>query len=179
VSGPLPHASPLVEFRDVNLQRVHVFVDGDVLLGDSTGGGAIVSGMRVPNTAALEYPYWPPSSPTQWPCIGKVNTYGCSSSADLPGSPPIQLLGFLGVNGTLSVANSTAAKWTIDGAVAVGNRSQPAGSKGDLNFAGSAGSLTIYYDDEVNHSIHVTPAASSGTSPIALMTDSLRDIPAK
>jgi len=51
------------------------------------------------------------------------------------------------------------------GALLVGDMQAPIGTSGTLNIPGPGGpanaSLSLFYDDSINHSIHVSPISSA------------------
>lgn len=127
-------------------------VTGNLILDDSNQG-QILSDLRVPPTARQEYPFL-----SDFPCSSSVGAT-CSSDStdwDLPHGGNVDFRGFLYVKGNLIVR---AADWVLAGAVRV---------DGQLIIQ-PRGSLTILYDDEINHSIKATP--------FELQIDSLQNVP--
>src|SRR6185437_8483699 len=138
-----------------------VIVSGNLTLGPNTT--TVPGAVRVPPTAALEYPYATTTS-NPMPCQSSIGAT-CNPTF-VPGG--VQMKGFLFVAGDLIVSNS----WTIDGAVMVGDLSASP-PRGALKIA--AGALfTVLYDDTYNRNIVVNPIYTTGT--IDLQMDVLRDV---
>jgi hypothetical protein len=161
-SGAVIYVDGAAEFDQIVMDNVTFIITGSLSINDSSGGGPIP--LVVPSSASLEYPY----SPASQPCQG-LST--CLS----PGN--VQFRGFLYVKGNIFV---NTVGWTMAGALMVGDVQAPTGTSGMLVIPGNSvpsnASLTLYYDDAVNHDILVKPAP--GTGQIKIVPDSIRDVPA-
>jgi hypothetical protein len=142
-----------------------------VIIGDLTlrnsGNSSVPLNLRVPPTAANEYPYysvaqtsWPSSG---WPCKGQLGGTCGSNTTGLGlndtnglgsggGSGKVNFRGFLYVTGNLNVQSPG---WLISGAVRVGG--QLNAPSNNVQGVPNSPSLTILYDDQVNHNISVNP----------------------
>jgi hypothetical protein len=144
--------------------------NADLKTGPIPGGAFIVTGnltltsppwtstipaVRVPPTALLDYPYGLPTLiPAPYPvsCVAPTLQPTCSI-------PHVDFRGFLYVQGNLTV--TAGNHWVIDGVLRV---------DGALEIDANA-SLTVYYDDEINHQI--------GVSAFSLQTDSQNEVSAQ
>jgi hypothetical protein len=142
--------------------RGGVVVTGNLELADNTSGGSalgLAGSLRVPPYALIEYPY----DTTRAPCIDSQHVPpagggSCSSTQAIATSGKFQYRGFLYVKGDLIV--KTGTNWVLVGAVRVDGR---------LIVEPNA-TLTLYYDDLINHSIQ--------TQSSELQIDNIRDISA-
>lgn len=147
-------------FVDLNLDFSSgaFIVNGNLILdGVTTGAGSVLT-LNVPPQASLEYAYWPASPP--WPCQYAGPT--CASNVVGGGSGRIHFRGFLRVTGNVYVVGNG---WQVAGSMLVGDYSTQDGRL----IVNSGGSLTIYYDDQVNRLIE--------TNPLQLQVDSMRAAP--
>ncbi len=150
------------EFSDVTLDNVNVVITGALEVTGAAHGTQPT--LRVPWSADAEYPY----AIASWPCFGQAT---CSYINVFPGD--VQFRGFLYVKGFMTVSNSTS--WKLSGALWVGDPLARLGSSGRL-IVYSGSTLTVAYDDRINHAILVNPL--TGTV-IKLVPDKLLDVPAR
>jgi hypothetical protein len=173
------HADNTVIFIDGNAEFDDVFFDlkhggGMIITGNlklnSPGNSGVPLSVRVPPNAASEYPYFESGSTgwpsTGWPCKSSVGSACNSASTGLGsnatnglgsggGNGKVFFRGFLYVQGRLIVNPANTGGWLIDGAVRVdGPIVAPAIT---ANGVANAPSLTILYDDEINHAISAFP----------------------
>jgi hypothetical protein len=138
-------------------------VDGDLTLGPK-GSHGIPLNVRLPQTAALEYPYYSSTSgwPTAgWPCKSIADTKATYCASVLTGlgtndnnglgngggDGRVDFRGFLYVKGDMRVLGPG---WLLAGSVRVdGTLFAP--------LIGGRPTLTILYDDEINHATSVNP----------------------
>jgi hypothetical protein len=160
--GQILYIDGNAEFDKIAMDGASVLVLGQMTLADSSGGNILT--LNVPQTAPLEYPHFP-SNPTSWPC--QVNPVPLGYTCTSPGK--VQFRGFLYVEGQLLV---NAPDWTMAGALWVGKLQAPYQTSLSLTIPSGNG-LTLYYDDQINHSLHFNPV---GATAIKLVPDFQQDI---
>ncbi len=153
------------QFNKVAINGATFITTGALYLkGDAANAiGGTLRTLNVPISADLEYPYYP-TTPTSWPCQS-LQGGTCVSAGN------IQFRGFLYVKGYLKV---NQPGWAMAGAILVGDPSAPLGTAGQLEIPNND-SLTLYYDDGINHSLHVNPIF--GTS-LKVVPDHVQDVTA-
>ena len=168
-------------FNDVNLDGASVIVDGPLTVTGSRSGMDLT--LNVPATAPLEYPYYASQGlPPSWPCSAQAGGT-CDSSAGgvFSGTAHglVQFRGFLYVKGFMYVGNAIAPipDWNMAGVLVVGNQQSSVTSNGlGANLGLTFGTLTVAYDDTINHNIQVNPITPTGA--IRLEPDQIQFIPA-
>ena|GEM_PF-2009874 len=135
----------------LNLSSGAFIVDGNLNLG-TPGPGLPVFNLYVSSTAPKEYPYWPETAVTQWPCRDKVGQFppSCASNtADLfRAANNVNFYGFLHVKGNLTVQ---LPNWNLLGGVVVGDINDTGNGILTIN---SGASMTLVYDDMVVQNVH-------------------------
>lgn len=140
------------QFNKTAIDGATFIITGQLKITDASGGSPLT--LNVPWSANLEYPYYP-ATPATWPCQGQQGGT-CLSTGN------IQFRGFLYAKTNVMV---NTVGWTMAGALLVGDMTAPLGTSGTLNIPGPTGpsnaSMTLYYDDGINHSIQVNPISST------------------
>jgi hypothetical protein len=141
------HGNAVLDNASIDLSTGAFIVEGGSLTLRTHVAGSGLPGnpnLRLPNTAALEYYYWT-NGLTEWPCFAQSNLPNCPMN--IASASPVNVRGFMWAKNGLWV---NQPGWILDGSVLVGDLQ--AGS-GTLNTTG--GTLTLFYDDTINHSILV------------------------
>jgi hypothetical protein len=162
-------------FTNVNVDSGTFIITGDLTISGALGGSS--PNLHVPVTARDEYPY----SSTNWPCVGyEGHMSGTQPAYDCaPGNPNnvfptgsnMNFRGFLYVKGNLYVNTN---KWNMAGALIVGDMQKDPGTGGQLTIA-SGNTLTVAYDDVIEHEILAKPISGSA---IRLVPDFKEEVPA-
>ena len=150
IAGNADWGNVQFDLKKNNRQAGAFIVTGNLTLDDkqATTGGTPAD-TRVPATALLEYPFFSKGHPYYIPCKEEAGLT-CNSIG------PAQFRGFLYVGGDLTVKKDN--NWVLLGALRI---------DGKLTVEPGA-SLTVYYDDEIGHTLL--------TNGISLQLDSLSEI---
>ena len=144
---------------NLDLRGGAIIVMHDLYLNDPGAGSAAT--LRLPPTAALEYPY-AATNGFAWPCQNAANET-CAPTDPHPAGA-VQYRGFLWAKHNLLVEKPG---WRLSGAVRVGD---PSIGGSDAQLDATRGDLTVYYDDRVNRGIK--------TATVQLQCDRLTEVPA-
>jgi hypothetical protein len=140
----------------LDLQNGAFIINGTLELSPNQGIGLAIT-YNIPSSAPREYPYWPTTAGTQWPCstpyYNAMNaqpptlptcTSGLLSAQGYPAN--VNFRGFLWAKGGLQV--DSGGSWVMAGVIQVGDPL----TNPTATLSGS-GNVALYYDAGVNGTI--------------------------